>query len=413
MARFELPMPTELRYVYRALLRAATYLPDPLVRTYVHDTVVKRFRATSSKIQFRARHDELPKLLIDRYHGHKSILALRRTVNKLDRATLGSADDLKDVLLRAYGRLGRRRRELLTKFMVAEESELPINDQALEDIINNHLVDKQPRFGPNSKFNVLQKSQMATQTALIRKSRRLKAKDVQIPKENMWGRPLPLKLALSLKKKNFAWSLDRMFPPLPDHEWDRLRDLATGVIPTEKPRPRRPRAGGREHHEGAENDLALLKYFTTPVEVSKPRLSPVTMTPNGLTAWKQEAPELNFKKLSHFSPRRMRRIYCEIWQNTPKMVQDAVTKTWTVVWGHPPTEVSGKISIPGTADLELFEGYEDLKLLKVTRGQRPNPPNPNKKKRDNGLAFTVGETVMRSVPLGPDPSPIPWSQISP
>lgn len=368
-------MPTELRHVYRALLRAATYLPDSAARTYTHDTVVKRFRATSDKIRFRSRHGELPKILIDRYHGHKSISSLRRTANKIERAGLGSSDDLKDVLMRAYGRLGRRRRELLSRLMMKEESEIPPDDEALELMINNALHREALRFGPGSKFQVLRNSQMVNQTEVTRKSRRLR--DIKIPKENMWGRPTPLKLQASLKRKKFAWTLDRMFPPLPDYEWNRLRDLATGVLPIEEPRPRRPRAGGRGRYEDDESTAELLKYFTTPIEVSKPRLNQVTIDETGVTVWMKDGPELDSRKLHRHSTRYMRRIYASIWNITPKMEQNAVTGDWTATWGFASPLQEGRISVPGPADLELFEGSETAPYasLKVK-------PKPGRNKKE-------------------------------
>jgi hypothetical protein len=261
-------MPTELRHVYRALLRAATYLPDSAARSYVHDLVVQRFRSTSEKIKSE-RSIFTRETLIKRYHGREHIQKTQQQARKLERAGLGSNVDLRKVLLSTYGRIGSRRRKLIRELLLPEE-DASSDTESLEMLIaerSNPEAGSSQQFPPNSRVGSFLRSQQAEAPKISflpdKVIRRLSPK---IPDENMWGRPVPLRRQASMKREHWKTVLDSILPPVPAHEWNRLREFATGALPIEPPPPRRSRPVVVEKLEDERNTTRLLDYFTTPVD---------------------------------------------------------------------------------------------------------------------------------------------------
>lgn len=356
-------LPTELRHVYRALLRAASYLPDSSARQYIHGDVVHRFRDISHKLSLRAAKGLPTEALISRYHGSAHIASLRRKVNQVERACHGSTPDLKKVLLSTYGRVGKRRRELMDQILLPDEDQQPQDDTQLSKIIEGFITDLPQRFPKDSKFHVLLKSQAKCAAVPLRD------KDLRpmIPAENIWGRPTPLKLVANLKKKWWANTLALVSPPVPESEWDRLRDLATGAIPIEDPPVRRTPPKGFTSLKEEENDLRLLEYFTVPIAKQKKDLTDVTVDEAGVFCWKSSRPVLKLdRNVNKFDQRTMRRLYADIWSMTPTLSQDTSTKKWTTHWGRGiSAATSGRVTAASLADLELFEGLDEAPSSKL------------------------------------------------
>jgi len=353
-------MPTELRHVYRSLLRATTYLPDSNARNYFHGVVKQRFRDTSDKINYRIRRGNDPQLLLDRYHAQGYIAGLRRKANKLERAALGDGVALEDILMRTYGRTGARRRQLLAHFMAPDDSAIPQDTEALKHIISNlqnrEKLDLQ-QYGKGSMFRALKLSHELTH-ATTKKERRMGNlhRVFTIPKENMWGRPTPLKVQANLKRRLFAEILDRLHPPVPEPEWNRLRDLSTGVLHIERPPAKRARTGS-DRFEGEDNSKRLLEYFTTPVEVYRPSHNPITISSTGLSAVHAVHTLMNLINVHALTPRYMRRLYARIWNITPKMALNE-DQDWVVTWGSLAPSFE-RVAAPGWGEEELFEGVDD------------------------------------------------------
>jgi len=367
----ELRMPTELRHVYRSLLRATTYLPDSNARNYIHGFINKRFRETTDKINFQLRKGIDPQPLLDRYHAREYIAGLRRKANKLEKAALGDVEALEDVLMRTYGRIGARRRQLLAQFMAPEDSAIPPDEESLKTLIsslqNKEKLDRQ-QFGKGSKFQALKSSQELTHSA-TKKTRRMGKLDTvfKIPKENMWGRPTPLKVQANLKRRLFAEILDRMHPPVATQEWNRLRDLSTGVLPIEQPPTKRTRTGS-DRFEGEENSKKVLEYFTTPVAIYKPSHNPITISSAGISAFHAPHILVNPRKVHATTPRYMRRLYARIWHITPKLAL-AENKDWIVFWGSL-APFFERVSAPGRGEEELFEGVDESNTGEVKKKQK-------------------------------------------
>jgi hypothetical protein len=373
-------MPTELRHVYRALLRAATYLPDSAARTYMHSHVVYRFRSVSDKIKFRSKHNpRSAQGLIEEYHSPKRIAKARQQARQLERAGHGSWPDLKKVLFLTYGRMGRRKRELIEDLLQPEENKLPKDDKALEQLIQGQSEEKPLRFASNSKFLKFVKSQQANQPPEAARFK-IRTSMPRIPEENLWGRPVPLKLQESIKRRHWASTLDKLLPPLPEHEWNRLRDLATGAIRIEDPPPRRSRSE-RKPLAGEENDAKVLEYFTKPANILTSDFDEVKVDPaHGATCWTKPIREVEVPNKNAYTgtPRFMRRLYASIWNMSAKMAQDPVTKEWVIKWGGLRSAFhSGHVITPTTPkDMELFEGVDTNEPPPRRKQGRKRPSSP-------------------------------------
>lgn len=357
------PMPAELRHAYRALLRAVSYLPDSAARAYLHGHVVHRFRSVSEKIHFRSKRGQPCEHLINRYHSPRNIEKAKQNAKELERAGQGSSVELRSVLLSAYGRKGKRKRELMRELIRPEDGAVPEDHAALEKLIHTPPGERPPRFSPDSKLVAFLKSQRANQPAEMAKFV-IRHAAPQIPEENAWGRPVPLKLQESIKRRYWASTLDRILPPLPEHEWNRLRDLATGSIPIEDPPPRRS-SGGRVSLTGEANNAKVLKYFTAPANFHNSDFDAVEVdAEKGVTCWEKPIKEVEIPRgdKHKVTARYMRRLYASIWNMTAKMMRDEATKKWVIEWGGQPATDPGQITTPAVHDIELFEGLGKPKV---------------------------------------------------
>ncbi|KAG4030707.1 hypothetical protein MFRU_011g01630 [Monilinia fructicola] len=373
----------KFRQQYRALLRESTYLPDPAARSYVHNLIVKRYNPPNpQKLNpkywgtdyFRSRIDL--KKLLKRSKKTSQKLHLLERVNRE-----GSSKDLQNVLLRTYGRAGERRRELLSQLLRPGEDELPQNDTALSHMIDSQIaknldatkdveieraqeVPKSQRREHKELTLFLASQQANNPMESIRgKIKKLKP---EIPAKNAWGRPLPAARKENMKRKWWANLLERVLPPLPEHEWNTLRDLAQGKQPIEDPRPRRKEATSHTPNTPT-SDSERMRLMLVPARVN-------------LNHWEQGTWENNPENpsMKHSRTRAMRRMYGMIWSLSAKMVRDESTKKFTITWGGERSlAASGNITKPSLKDAELFEtpkeglieGTADKKFRKLVGRQ--------------------------------------------
>jgi len=335
---------TEILHIYRRLLRAATYLPDSLARNYAHNRILEQFRRN-------AKRGSPEPVVSGRIKNAIS------SAKSLERAGNGSLEDLQKVLLFAYGRKGSRRRELIQALLRPDENILPKDDLALKALILHPNGEQASKHKPNPKLTAFVESQGSNHPA---ESVRPKIKKLKIPKENIWGRAIPRKGELNMRKMWWAITLNKLLPPVPKHEWDRLRDLASGKIPLDEVPKRRSRK--EEQVENWEEELRVFRYLQHPIKAEAAEIEGVAFDPErGLVAQTRapkEIDQLNSKTLIS-SPRVLRRLYAGIWSLTPTMSQDEVTKQWNIQWG-PGRSIflRGSITKPSASDLELFEGIE-------------------------------------------------------
>ena len=303
-------------YLFRALLRESTYLPDPAARTQIHSNIVSSFRRCCPRqwpgdrptVLKKAAEDRIPTLLRD------GIKNLRRLI----RANQGHPEDLYKVLATTYGRRGRRRHELLRALKARDKYVMPevLNLSSRPSDPKMNL----PRIG--EAVTELIKSQKAQKELGFDKAPTKNLKPM-IEKENTWGRPLPLRRVANEHKKWYAMTLATILPPLPEDDWNRLKDLATGRVQWEGPIPRRRQAAVRDAM-GDNGNRAIQDLFSGPEQVldepdsnnSSERLSNIKTNPHTLT------------------PRYMKGLWAKIFARCPVMKWDTVKKQWDVQWGN-------------------------------------------------------------------------------
>ncbi|KAH7355106.1 hypothetical protein BKA65DRAFT_394902 [Rhexocercosporidium sp. MPI-PUGE-AT-0058] len=341
-------IPSEILSAYRGLLRAASYLPDSLARKYACERIKNRFRASRAKPG--SKLGRLAYIQQDKPEGFalQRLKTARRSRTLLENAGNGDMDALKKVLLAVHGREGERKRWLLKDLLQADEGALPKDASALQELIDNPEGAKKEDYVLDKKVYNFIRSQQENQPVEAHKNkiRQLKAK---IPKENIWGRSLPLKLKASMQKKWWADTLEKILPPIPRSEWERLRDLATGAIPLEtQPARRTPLQTTEEELSSEEKSEKLLKHFQAPARPTmyyKPSL---------------DSPQ-EMEGLTEIRNRSLRRLYASIWSLTPTMTYDDVSKNWTIEWGGQKSRaMEGAVSKPTLAEEELFEGLDTL-----------------------------------------------------
>ncbi|THV44156.1 hypothetical protein BGAL_0716g00060 [Botrytis galanthina] len=359
------------RKQYRALLREATYLPDSAARTFVHDLLVKRFNPPD------------PRKLNPKYWGtdylrskvdlKKLQTRSKKTATKLhllERVNLeGSIPDLQHVLLRTYGRAGHRRRELITQLLIPGEDELPQDDTALSLIIDSQIsknldatkdveIDKANAVPKRQRreykeMRLFLTSQQANNPMESMRGR-IKKLTPDIPLTNAWGRSFPGKRKVKLQRTWWASLLERVLPPLPEHEWNRLRDLAEGTQPIERPRPRRKAAVPQNQIEDVKSvEERMDSLYNKPARLNADVWDETTTKSDLDYSQASNTPQQN-------RIRAMRRLYGMIWSLSSKMVQDENTKEYTITWGGQRSpSAAGEITKPSLKDAEFFESPND------------------------------------------------------
>ncbi|KAK0610244.1 N-acetyltransferase ats1 [Lasiodiplodia hormozganensis] len=253
------------RHLLRALLRECTYLPDPAARIYVHRHVLRRFREyhpPQGKHRDHKDHLENPAFSPQRIRG--ALKNAWKGLNFLRRVNEGEVAPLQQLLLLTYGRTGRRRHELMDTLLIPDavgESEAVRLWQAdvaatldpSEAItgIPKAVAEAPRRNGKPHKYEISQR--YSRLRALLESQRRyarpvelrrakLKLTYLEVPLTNIWMRPFPRKRERNMVRKWYASILDKVFPPLPEDEWERLRDLVSGVRKWHGFKRRRPAA---------------------------------------------------------------------------------------------------------------------------------------------------------------------------
>ncbi|KAF7903739.1 uncharacterized protein EAF01_006788 [Botrytis porri] len=359
------------RKQYRALLREATYLPDSAARSFVHDLLVKRFNPPDPrKLNPKYWGTDYLRSKVDVKKLQKRSKKNATKLHLLERVNLeGSIPDLQHVLLRTYGRAGHRRRELITELLRPGEDELPQDDTELSKIIDSQIlknldamkdveidqanaVPKRQRR-ENKEIQLFLMSQQATNPMESMRGR-IKKLTPDIPSTNAWGRKLPEKRKENMQRTWWASLLERVLPPLPEYEWNRLKDLAEGRQSIESPRPRRKPAVLRNQDEDAKSAGEKMdSLYNKPARLNADVWDEKTTKVDLDDSQASNTPQ-------HNRTRAMRRLYGMIWSLSSKMVQDENTKEYTITWGGQRSpSAAGEITKPSSKDAEFFELQAD------------------------------------------------------
>ena len=312
VARFKLTHQVKLEFLHhlRHLLRECTYLPDPAARDYFRSFILSRYRAYNPKKNDSTEFAFPPKRLwiLDEQRQSRLLRACRKTRSALYRASHGDKKCLEKVLLYTYGRAGKRRHDLLQPYLPPD---IPSDGDAVRGLMENlekPANQQVPRI--SSALRAIAASQKKQPQEHIS---RLPVRDIdpRIPKINSWGRPMPVKRVRNIKRRSYSKLLDKILPPLPRQEWERLRDLSTGRIPF----------GGTVKRRGKVSEM--------------PENSP--FQPHTIHS------------------RFMRRLWSKVFVQCSTMSSDG-SGAWRVQWGNLSKELPPRIETDHNKDSFLFKG---------------------------------------------------------
>lgn len=339
--------------IYRQLLRQCSYLP-PAVRPAIQTSIQTRFHQ-HRKYDPRAQQ-----------HWKRA----RRTLGMLIAANNGNGSCMENLIAKAFGRAGIRRRQLMSEFVVPQG----VNDsKALEALTSGEggeaagdkaETEKQKRPSGNPKNRFFLKWDQPKLLRLLSTQRQHRKRggpighllgdsvktlnpDIEVPEKNIWG-DAPVDAVVNAKRARW-WrrSADKMQPPLGKGEWELLGRLSHGAqesgewqIP-----PRRPRAVGSgdgdgdggaalERLEGKESKAtALMRYASSTAAAVERKHARQQAARSG-----EQDPgpygHGNARQGRGLSPRWFRRAYQRAWLVTPKMEQDPRTLQYKFTFGE-------------------------------------------------------------------------------
>ncbi|KAK8867671.1 hypothetical protein PGQ11_006249 [Apiospora arundinis] len=372
---FQLPHPDSAIHLYRRLLREATYVA-PLCRPWVTDRIRTKFR------------DE----------RRPSLKEAHRSLRFLQSANSGHINRMLHLCFLATGRLGKRRRQLassaLAKDPAVDSDALKLNSlfatttpdyKTKKTATGNSNRKKHQSYEEPAPPGWLDKWDVdkikAVAEAQVRSSNTNWPKQMRksidpakvLPKENAWGRPFKPKLMKRKEQKHYAKILADLMPPLPQGEWDMLKDLSFGQaetkmfdIPSRRTMATTPVATqgskadtDREWNWGA--------YVTKPVRAVERGSSRKFKSLSGTADSDPRGPGRPIGVKS-FKPRRLRRsIYARVWEATPTLWKNPNGKI-QVTFGQARRELSPA----STSDLQFFSGVD-------TRGAPASSTDVHKK----------------------------------
>ncbi|KAL1850634.1 hypothetical protein Plec18167_007921 [Paecilomyces lecythidis] len=212
--------PEQWRHLLRATLRECSYLPDPIARGYMRDHVRERYRHHASKWK-NPTSIPLPKQFNLRR-------AARHALSVLQRANEGYLRPLERVMLLSYGRIGKRRHELLEPLLTPE---VPPDAEAVAKMLQQPSKFEDGWQPPSIVVDLLRSQQKNGIIGKYGIRPQVKTLAPKIPAENSWGRPLPVSRRRNIRKRWYAAALDSLLPPLPEEEARLLQNLISGTQP--------------------------------------------------------------------------------------------------------------------------------------------------------------------------------------
>lgn len=334
----------KFRHLLRALLRQCTYLPDPAARQYMHRHILSRYREYSPR---PSRHDPsaTPPSPILKVRPNRRMVLLRTAqdgLSLLDRANSGHLRSLTKVLAFTYGRTGKRRYELLHPLLAPETP----SDQVAVASLSASLTTTTTLTVP-PKLEALIKSHIHNkQMGLVKLP--IKQIEPRIPATNIWRRSVPMNRVRNIEKRWLKMILERVMPPLPEEEWERLRDLANGTLRWEGPVHRRVRARQTEDTGETEETEETDGISNTEGESLLKDLDEAMVSRN------RRATDFH-----HINARFMKRLWASVFQQCPLMTWNAIRKTWHFEWGSLRTASFTGESAPDHSQWAAFQGVDE------------------------------------------------------
>jgi len=321
----------------------------------------------------------------------------KRSILFLQRANAGEYEALLKVLKHTYGRVGKRKHELLAPLL---RTDLPTKHENEGSRTGRNHVDLKghrlegvpaPLTSPKKndkddiieftiseryqKLVVLVKRHTGVPTQTFKSGRpTVRSLVHKVPELNLWMRPQPRKRLASMAREWYRKLLEKLMPPLPEDEWNRLEALVIGQAQWEGPRVRRSSSavkldrlnfrdlakltlkGGEvtdKHHIGSGD-----QWMQEPTKMEEAMIDLVNHHARlGKVDTKSPSPSA----LRAITPRFMRRLWLAVFMQCPKMTWDGDTNKWAVEWGY----------LPASSDRGRFK-----ELTKASLSSSSETPSP-------------------------------------
>lgn len=286
--------------------------------------------------------------------SHRSDLDLARSARQglsvLQRANQGYQRPLEKVLYMSYGRIGKRRHELLADFM---KPQVPRDTEAVKELIAQPIQFEDGWEPPEVIMN-LAKSQM--RNGLLSSSRIrpiLKNLRPPIPETNSWGKPVPRVRRVNIRKKWYGNMLDTLLPPLPYSELRILDGLIQGTVAwAPRARPVKPLT----FNGNDENQDPLLDFLTRGPQ-------------KGHTFR-----EYSGGRPHEITDRFMRRLWRRVSSLVPRRQYSVTANKWLFIWDTPKAMPQLAFEVDTTANLDHVFGQLDVKPRARNKGKPETPP---------------------------------------
>lgn len=331
------PLQVPILHLYRHLLREASYLP-PLCQRFAKDQICTRFH--------KHRHDRVTDPATK-----ERVRRARHHLRYLWAANHGLLDNMLRILLLAFGRVGRRRRELIHDLVLRKETPADSAELARQIEVEKGRQQEPKKLPPDwldrwdlPKLHALAASQSQRSFWSPKPDvrwKKLNAED-DLPKENTWGRPLAAKLKRSKLRKWYKRLINRIMPPVSRSEWETLGLLATGraekslwQMPTRRPSAQLLNGGDGDATGRHPKVWDWKAYATKPVRSIERGSS---RSQKARTGEEGEAPYGLGSPLGLHSYNRSRvweRLYLKVWAMTP-IIEEATGQKgkWRIQWGQ-------------------------------------------------------------------------------
>ena len=314
-------------HLLRALLRQTSYLPDPASREFFHRHIIASFRRYCNGENGSGEDFSAKRL-------KQKIVEARKAWKSLVHANHGSPAHLLHVLEMTYGRRGKMKHQLM-RDLVGPSSAIPEDSKALEELAwsigQRHGVSERKEPHLPAKLAALVRSQFNQKDGRFSQTN-IKALEPNIPAQNAWLRPLPVKTANNKRRKWYAETLDRVMPPLPEADWMRLKDLSMGELRQEGFPQTRTRAHGQFSSDSYE------------------------IKPN--PHWHE------------LTPRYMQRMWGRVFLQCPMMQWNEEKRRWYISWGRPYAGTAVAIGTDSDVDDGAFEAVSVKRGFGLTDHRR-------------------------------------------
>ncbi|KAM0284024.1 hypothetical protein ACHAQH_002219 [Verticillium albo-atrum] len=360
MSQLPLSRPVHPLHLYRHLLREASYLPE-LCRPHVNHRIRERFRTTRDNFKSFKWTGKPGETLENaaRETKRRTKAALwegSRHLGRLRAANSGDAARMQRILRLAFGRLGKRRRELMAGLLhqdppsdtAALEARLSKLDLAREVADKSKTGKKEPLLKPRTpdhwdtenllRYIQSQKRHQDHSTPAVWPKNPLANTTPErglSQLRTILDQPMPER---RLRIKREVWwktAAERLMPPLAKTEWDLLAQAARGELPVEqyKTLPRRPVAQTKDlETEQSRKSWAWNPYAEKPAfMVERPRA--------GRNVRLADHPEVGpygtnpQSRIRPLASRQLRRQYMQLWESSSFAEQDPTTLKKSFQWG--------------------------------------------------------------------------------